>query len=256
MTHIVSALEYESIAFRSLRVREFREIVDTLSRASSNVALHGRVDLAKYQVGLATCLNWVIHPFGGASTRAGTAFVGAVVDAASRSRLIPFAFNTEQTYVLEFGDQKMRVVKEGGYVLEGVVTIAGISLANPGVVTTSGAHGYSTGDRVFLDGIAGMTALNRRTVTVIAIGASTFSIGLDTSGYGAWTAGGTAAAPRLERGIPRGRDPEAKEKTAAVTRRPRAPSRAASGGRSRRRRRRRPGPRRRARRRRGSPRGG
>ena len=168
-------------------------VLPSFAAGELSPALHGRVDLAKYQVGLATCLNWVIHPFGGASTRAGTAFVGAVVDAASRSRLIPFAFNTEQTYVLEFGDQKMRVVKEGGYVLEGVVTIAGISLANPGVVTTSGAHGYSTGDRVFLDGIAGMTALNRRTVTVIAIGASTFSIGLDTSGYGAWTAGGTAA---------------------------------------------------------------
>lgn len=168
-------------------------VLPSFAAGELSPALHGRVDLAKYQVGLATCLNWVIHPFGGASTRAGTAFVGAVVDAASRSRLIPFAFNTEQTYVLEFGDQKMRVVKEGGYVLEGVVTIAGISLANPGVVTTSGAHGYSTGDRVFLDGIAGMTALNRRTVTVIAIGASTFSIGLDTSGYGAWTSGGTAA---------------------------------------------------------------
>ncbi len=168
-------------------------VLPSFAAGELSPALHGRVDLAKYQVGLATCLNWAIHPFGGASTRAGTAFVGAVVDAASRSRLIPFAFNTEQTYVLEFGDQKMRVVKEGGYVLEGAVMITGISLANPGVVTTSGAHGYSTGDRVFLDGIAGRTALNRRTVTVTAIGASTFSIGIDTSGYGAWTSGGTAA---------------------------------------------------------------
>ncbi len=168
-------------------------VLPSFAAGELSPALHGRVDLAKYQVGLATCLNWVIHPFGGASTRAGTAFVGAVLDAARRSRLIPFAFNTEQTYVLEFGDQKMRVVKEGGYVLEGAVTITGISLANPGVVTTSGAHGYSTGDRVFLDDIAGMTALNRRTVTVTAIGASTFSIGIDTSGYGAWTSGGTAA---------------------------------------------------------------
>jgi hypothetical protein len=33
-----------------------------------------------------------------------------VVTAAKRSRLAPFAFNTEQTYVLEFGSQKMRVV--------------------------------------------------------------------------------------------------------------------------------------------------
>ena len=50
-------------------------------------ALQGRVDLAKYQVGLATCLNWFVHPFGGVSTRAGTAFVGEACDAAVRSRL-------------------------------------------------------------------------------------------------------------------------------------------------------------------------
>ncbi|TAJ97348.1 MAG: hypothetical protein EPO41_02775, partial [Reyranella sp.] len=184
-------------------------VLPSFAAGELSPALHGRVDLAKYQVGLATCLNWFIHPFGGASTRAGTAFVGTVLDATRRSRLVPFAFNTEQTYVLEFGDQKMRVVKEGGYVLEGAVTIAGISLANPGVVTTSGAHGYSTGDRVFLDGIAGITALNRRTVTVTALGASTLSIGIDTSGYGAWTSGGTVArlytlaTPYVEADLPR-----------------------------------------------------
>ena len=94
-------------------------VLPSFAAGELSPALHGRVDLAKYQVGLATCLNWFIHPFGGASTRAGTAFVGQVLNAAKRSRLVPFAFNTEQTYVLEFGDGKMRVIKEGCYVLEG-----------------------------------------------------------------------------------------------------------------------------------------
>ena len=72
---------------------------------------------------LATCLNWFIHPFGGASTRAGTEFVGEAVDPAVRSRLIPFQFNTAETYVLEFAHQKMRVIRDGGYVLEGATGI-------------------------------------------------------------------------------------------------------------------------------------
>jgi hypothetical protein len=167
-------------------------VLPSFAAGELSPALHGRVDLAKYQVGLATCLNWFIHPFGGASTRAGTAFVGAVLDSAKRSRLIPFAFNTEQTYVLEFGDRKMRVVKEGGYVLESAVTIAGISRANPGVVTAP-AHGYATGDRVFLDAVGGMVELDGRSVDITVLAADTFSIGIDTSAYGAWTAGGTAA---------------------------------------------------------------
>ena len=156
-------------------------------------ALQGRVDLAKYQVGLATCLNWFVHPFGGVSTRAGTAFVGETCDAAVRSRLIPFSFNTQQTYVLEFGDRKMRVAKEGGYVLEAGVAIAGITRASPGIVTTAAPHGLSSGDAIWLDGIEGMRELNRRRFTVTAMGGSTFALGIDTSGYGNWTEGGSAA---------------------------------------------------------------
>jgi hypothetical protein len=156
-------------------------------------ALQGRVDLAKYQVGLATCLNWFVHPFGGVSTRAGTAFVGETCDAAVRSRLIPFSFNTQQTYVLEFGDRKMRVIKEGGYVLEAGVAIAGITRASPGIVTTAAPHGLTSGDAVWLDGIDGMRELNRRRFMVTAMGGSTFALGIDTSGYGTWTEGGTVA---------------------------------------------------------------
>ncbi|WP_422016102.1 ubiquitin-activating E1 FCCH domain-containing protein [Reyranella sp.] len=156
-------------------------------------ALQGRVDLAKYQVGLATCLNWFVHPFGGVSTRAGTAFVGDTCDAAVRSRLIPFSFNTQQTYVLEFGDRKMRVVKEGGYVLEAGIAIAGITRASPGIVTTAAPHGLSSGDAIWLDGIEGMRELNRRRFTVTVMGGSTFALGIDTSGYGTWTSGGTVA---------------------------------------------------------------
>jgi hypothetical protein len=156
-------------------------------------ALHGRVDLAKYQVGLRTCLNWFIHPFGGASTRAGTAFVGEVYRHTGRSRLIPFAFNTTQTYVLEFADQKMRVIKDGGYVLEASFAITGITQANPAVVSVSGTHGYSNGDTVWLEGIAGMPELNRRRYTINGVTASTFELDISTVGLGPWTSRGTAA---------------------------------------------------------------
>ncbi|NQW50578.1 MAG: hypothetical protein HQ465_04980, partial [Rhodospirillales bacterium] len=171
-------------------------------------ALQGRVDLAKYQVGLATCLNWFVHPFGGVSTRAGTAFVGEACDAAVRSRLIPFSFNTQQTYVLEFADRKMRVVKDGGYVLEAAVAVTGITRASPGVVTTAAPHGLSSGDAVWLDGLQGMEEVNRRRFTVTVLGGSTYSLGIDTSAYGAWTSGGTAArvhtitTPYIEADLP------------------------------------------------------
>lgn len=78
--------------------------------------LYGRVDLAKYQVGVRTMRNFFVHPQGGASNRPGTRFVGEVADSAVRHRLIPFQFRTApagQTYVLVFGPYTMQVAMMG-----------------------------------------------------------------------------------------------------------------------------------------------
>ncbi len=169
-------------------------ILPSFAAGELSPALHGRVDLAKYQVGLATCLNWFIHPFGGASTRSGTAFVGEAIDAEVRSRLIPFQFNTVETYVLEFAHQKMRVIRDGGYVLEAEIAISGVTRSNPGIVTTAAPHGLGNGDHVWIDGAAGMSAINRRRFTVAGATTTTFELGdTDTSTWDAWTAGGTVA---------------------------------------------------------------
>jgi hypothetical protein len=81
-------------------------------------SLYARVDLARYQTGLKTCKNFWIMPYGGARNRPGTVFIGEIHDSSIAGRLIPFKFNNEQTYVLEFGDKVMRVIYRGGYVLE------------------------------------------------------------------------------------------------------------------------------------------
>ena len=80
-------------------------------------SLHARVDLAKYSVGLKTCRNFFVLAHGGVSNRPGTEFICETADSTKTTRLLPFEFNTEQTYVLEFGHQIMRVVKDGGQVI-------------------------------------------------------------------------------------------------------------------------------------------
>lgn len=154
--------------------------------------LYSRVDLAKYHTGCRTLLNWFVHAQGGASNCPGTAFVGELQNSAKTGRLIPFQFSTLQTYVLEFGDLSLRFITNGGYILESTTAISAITKANPGVVTDNG-HGYTTGDRVYLASIGGMTQLNGRYVTVTVTGANTYSIGIDTTGFTTYTSGGTAA---------------------------------------------------------------
>lgn len=71
--------------------------------------------------------------------------------------------------------------------------ITGATQANP-VQVTSASHGLTTGDRVRLGGVAGMTQLNGVDATVTVINSSTYTLnGVDGSGFSAYTSGGWAA---------------------------------------------------------------
>ncbi|WP_059413446.1 hypothetical protein [Cupriavidus basilensis] len=70
--------------------------------------MFGRVDLAKFQTGLAICRNFIVLPHGPAVNRPGTEFVREVKDSTKRTRLVPFSFNTEQTFALEFSPGAIR----------------------------------------------------------------------------------------------------------------------------------------------------
>lgn len=67
--------------------------------------------------------------------------------------------------------------------------ITGITQANPAVVTSAN-HGLSTGDHIYIADVGGMTQVNGNTYTVTYVGVNTFSIGVDSSGYGVYTSGG------------------------------------------------------------------
>jgi len=84
-------------------------------------SLRSRTDIAKYQTGLALCENFIVRSQGGIYSRPGTRFVGEIDDSSKRARLIPFSFNTEQTYILVFEDLKMFVIKDGAHVLSASV---------------------------------------------------------------------------------------------------------------------------------------
>lgn len=78
--------------------------------------LYARADQAKYAVGLRTCKNFQIMRNGGATNRAGFEYINEVKESARFTRLIPFIYNDDQTYVLEFGNAYMRVYRNGGAV--------------------------------------------------------------------------------------------------------------------------------------------
>lgn len=69
----------------------------------------GRVDIDKYITSVETMENFIATIQGPAVRRSGTRFIGDVIDSTAKSRLIPFVYSDDQSYVLEFSPNKIRI---------------------------------------------------------------------------------------------------------------------------------------------------
>jgi len=171
--------------------------ISTFTAGEISPRLEGRVTIEKYREGLSTLTNMIVQPHGGVTRRPGTEYLGEVKDSSSVTRLIPFEFKTSDTYALEFGNQYMRVFRNGLQVLEdSEKNVAAISLADPGVFT-SGSHGLSDGDEVYLYNDSGdMTELAARNYLVANVTSNTFTLqdlfgnDIDTTGFTAYGGSG------------------------------------------------------------------
>lgn len=160
--------------------------------------MDGRTDQSKYFNGCSIVENLLATVQGPLVRRGGNYFGGETKKSSQRSWLRRFVFNVTQSYILEFGDFYIRFYTNRGQVLEAAKTITGITQANPASVT-SAAHGFVTGDFVYVSGIVGMTQLNGQTLKVVNTGVNTFTLqdvdgnNIDSTAYTAYASGGTAA---------------------------------------------------------------
>ncbi len=81
--------------------------------------MEGRTDFQKYFNGCTRLENFVVLPHGPVTRRPGTYHIAEIKNSAAKTRLIPFEFSTEQTYVLEFGNQYIRFYKDEGQIQSG-----------------------------------------------------------------------------------------------------------------------------------------
>lgn len=154
--------------------------------------LDGRPDLKKFQQGARALLNTIVMPHGGVRKRPGTKFVIQQRDATDVA-LVPFQYSTEQSYILAFGHNYVWFFKDGGIITQPATNITGITQANP-AVATSASHGLDNGDYVLMQSVGGMTEVNNRWFVVANKTANTFELsGVNSTGYTAYTSGGTVA---------------------------------------------------------------
>lgn len=80
--------------------------------------MYGRVDVARYNSGAKRIENCVVLIHGGCLRRPGLLYVAPTKTSAQHSRLIPYVFNVEQAYQLEFGGAYVRFYDSTGAQIE------------------------------------------------------------------------------------------------------------------------------------------
>ena len=91
-------------------------IINSFASGELSPRLMGRTDSPKYTSGCEVMENFMALPHGGAKRRGGTRFINEVKNSAHTTRLIPFEYSVDQTYVLEFGNNYIRFYTNGGQV--------------------------------------------------------------------------------------------------------------------------------------------
>lgn len=158
--------------------------------------VYGRADISRYPSGLALSRNCLTLPHGPIQNRAGFGFVIETKDSTKLSVVLPFSFNDQQTYAIEFGNQYIRFHTQGGTLLEAAVAAASISVASP-AVWTKVAHGFAVGNWLFVSGVTGTfgSRVNNRYLKVgTTPTANTFTL-TDLAGVPINSTGLTVTAP-------------------------------------------------------------
>lgn len=101
----------------------------SFSRGELAPGLHGRVDIAAYQIALAVCRNFIPRPTGGVIKRPGFRFRGTTKFADVRTRLIPFVYSTSVKYLIEAGNLYFRFWVGGALLRDGSNNI--VEVATP-----------------------------------------------------------------------------------------------------------------------------
>lgn len=90
------------------------KLIQSLNSGELSPLLDMRIDQAKYQMGCRTMENFYPLIYGGCERRPGTYFVGEAKDSSVKCRLVDFIYSEEIAYILELGNQYMRVYTNNG----------------------------------------------------------------------------------------------------------------------------------------------
>lgn len=143
--------------------------------------LRGRVDIGGYFNSTRMMRNWLPLPQGPVTKRPGFEYITSTRTVSEVPRLIPFVFNRDQAYVLEFGDEYVRIFRNRAVVLSGTEIENGDFVSDisgwTNKSTGTGAISYSSGTMALATGTTGNEAIAEQTLEYMGI--EEYTLGLD-----------------------------------------------------------------------------
>lgn len=139
----------------------------------------GRSNEEAYYQGLDVCLNMIPTDTGALPRRSGTRFSAHAKAHTGFIRLIDFVAEVGDALTLELTAGILRAHRSGSLLVDDTPPeVAAISSASPAVITTTVAHGWSTGDTVVFQQLGSSAAapLFNRQFTITVLSTTTFSI--------------------------------------------------------------------------------
>lgn len=155
--------------------------------------MFGRLDLTKYQTGVAKAENFRTLAHGPLTRRPGLYYINEGHDSTNPVWLIPFIFSATQAILLELGHLTMRFHTSAGTVLEA----SQVATTTPNTINAL-AHGYSNGDGVYLAATAGWpAALSGRFAKVAGATVNAFALTDLAGNVMTFAGGGTGTVARV-----------------------------------------------------------
>ncbi len=169
-----------------------------------SLSMQGNTTRPDYRTAMSECLNGISIDTGAWVRRSGTK-TGGFTRQAKPAKLLRFDFQESSPYNMEFTDGYVRFWNGTTPAFTNdAQSISSVSTANPAVVTTASAHGWTTGNGVRFT-IAGTISplLQACEFAITVLSMTTFSIADAVTGAAidgstlAWVAGATATVSRI-----------------------------------------------------------
>lgn len=113
------------------------------------IDVYGRRDIVKLASGLAKSMNGYVHTHGAWSNRGGLKYVVPASTDSGNINLIPFIYNNDDLYLLEFTANKIRFIRDDGFITETAISLDDIV---SDLWTSTADHGFAVDDMIYYDG--------------------------------------------------------------------------------------------------------